>query len=165
MSKNNIKKIIDEIADEKESVVPKEDDSIESLTSMDKEEEFTDSDVGTLEDVSCDTGELEEKRPIGKIKPNLPPKNCWNDGIKTKYKVGDIVNIYDSKTVYKVICPSKNGYTYEVQATGVNTTTIVYEENMKFAPENSVWKTFWEENNPFAVKGLKISCPSNNRIK
>ena len=132
---------------------------------MDKEEEFTESDVGTLEDVSSDTGEMEEKRPIGKIKPNMIPRVMWSDHTKTKFKSGDLVNIYNGKTTYKISGLGKEPLTYDVMASGMNSTTNVKEEDTKLAGKDAKWSSYWEENDPFKVKGIKISCPSNDAMK
>lgn len=140
-------------------------DSIESLASIDKEEEFTDADVGTLEDVSPLTGETEEMRPMGKIRPNQPPRIMWSDRVKTKFKTGDIVNLNGTCATYKVVTPGKDPYTYEVLASGHNVIATAKERDMVLAPQGSVWKTFYEATDPFSVKGLNISCPSNKKLK
>jgi hypothetical protein len=140
-------------------------DSIESLASIDKEEEFTDADIGTLEDVSSLTGETEEKRPMGKIRPNPPPKIMWSDRVKTKFKTGDIVNLNGTCATYKVVAPGRDSYTYEVLASGHNVSAIAKEREMALAPQGSTWKTFYQATDPFSIKGLNISCPSNGKLK
>ena len=151
-----------------ESLVSLEEDNVEpveSLASIDKEEEFTDSDVGTFEDVSSVTGEIEEKRPMGKIRPNPPPRVMWSDRVKTKFKTGDLVHIAGGTTVFKVVTPGRLSHTYDVLASGHNVTSTAKESEMKLAADGSVWRTFWEENDPFRVNGVKISCPSNGKLK
>lgn len=164
----NEKELEDALDTNTESLVSLEEDNvepIESLASIDKEEEFTDSDVGTFEDVSSVTGEIEEKRPVGKIRPNLPPKTMWSDRIKTKFKTGDLVNIAGGTTVFKVVTPGILSHTYEVLASGHNVISTAKESEMKLAVDGSVWRTFWEENDPFRINGVKISCPSNGKLK
>jgi hypothetical protein len=167
-TEDNEKELEDALDTNTESLVSLEEDNvepIESLASIDKEEEFTDSDVGTFEDVSSITGEIEEKRPMGKIRPNLPPKAMWSDRVKTKFKTGDLVNISGGTTVFKVVTPGILSHTYDVLASGHNVTSTAKESEMKLAADGSVWRTFWEENDPFRINGIKISCPSNGKLK
>lgn len=139
-------------------------DPIDQLTAIDKEEEVLESDIGTIETIT-ENGEYASISPTGKVRPNNAPRIMWCDRIKTKFKSGDLVNLNNTKMVYKVVSTNKDPYTYLVMASGNNVQSSAKESEMTCAPKDSVWKTFWEENDPFKVKGVNISCPSNGKMK
>lgn len=139
-------------------------DPIDQLTAIDKEEEVLESDVGTIETIT-ENGEYASISPTGKVRPNNAPRIMWSDRIKTKFKAGDLVHLNRTKMVYKVISTNKDPYTYLVMASGNNVQASAKESEMSLAPKDSVWKTFWEENDPFKVNGINISCPSNGKMK
>lgn len=139
-------------------------DPIDQLTSIDKEEEVSESDVGTIETVT-DNGEYHSVSLTGKVRPNSAPRIMWCDRIKTKFKSGDLVNLKLTKMVYKVVSANKDPHTYLIMASGNTVEASAKESEMTFAPQDSVWRSFWEENDPFKVKGINISCPSNGKMK
>jgi hypothetical protein len=97
---------------------------------------------------NADDGDLSVS--MTSVRRNMPPPKSWDEGKVLPFKTGDLVCLKVGETVFKVIAPGRIENTYEVKASGCDSTLTYDEVKLKKAPVGATWKSYWDTvNDPY----------------
>jgi hypothetical protein len=146
-----------------EEIVVDADNTIEDKDCVAPDEDGADA-FALNDEVSIETVSGETILKIEPIRKNQPPKKTWSDFKKLKYKTGDLVVLKDNSTsIKKVMGPGIKTNTYELKTSGTMTTFFIDAKLITFAPEGSIWISFYEMNDP--VKRCQIENEARQKRK
>lgn len=123
-------------------------EQVEQIDQEDTEQEIEPSDsveiMGDEREDVCLEKIGEDQVSVSVIVPNSPPKRMWSDGLKLKFKTGDlIVQKGDKKkNILKVIGPGTKDQTYCVKNSGSDGMWNVPCDKVKRAPKGSNWISY-----------------------
>jgi hypothetical protein len=145
----------DEIINEKEVV----NDTKDTLSSIE------DAEVFSLASVDEGEGQLET------IRANPKPKLGWADKVKPLFSPGDLVvpielSKKEAKEVepYKIVGPHVEMESYFVKKSRILAESVMFSDELQLAPKGGLpFVSHWDATDPFKVKGVNISCPSNSK--
>ena len=88
---------------------------------------------------------------------------------KTQFKPGDLVlyKSFDEETEDTIWAMKIVGYgarieTYYIRHSGGSNDSVVCGYQLKMAPSDAKWESFFDKTNPFKIPGFNVSVPSNN---
>jgi hypothetical protein len=107
-----------------------------------------DGEIVEMDDVQVSTAGEDDTVSVSltSVRTNAPPPKNWADGIKTKFKIGELVYIKGTPTsIFKVSGPYTNPQTYVLRPSGCDAVRDnIPEEKIKKAPPGAKWVDYWE---------------------
>ena len=101
-----------------------------------------------------------------------PPREMWNAYIEPRFKTGDLVvcksfddDCEEDIWAMKVVGLGTKADTYMVKQSGERDEVCYDGNDIKIAPDDAKWESYSSKTHFMNVPGLKISCPSNEKIR
>lgn len=111
----------------------------------------------------------EDNVTLSELVPNLPPRRVWSDGVKLRFKTGDLVVKKGEKNkdnVLKVIGPGVKPDTYSVKNSGSDSIWYIPVSAIKRAPPKSKWISYLDvlkKNDPYEQYKLRLQKPKKKK--